>query len=130
MSPINDERVVDGLTVLLDDVLKHLPRLSADMQILLKTSWRTRSDSSVGNDIFFGPNNALPKGIGSGMPEHGRLPAALHELLERERTESTDKRRMPRHALIRSDLPRPQDRSQRRWADQNGQFLRRAGTVQ
>jgi hypothetical protein len=123
----HDERVIDGLTVLLDDVLRHLPRLSADMQILLKASWRTRTESSVGNDIFFGPNNAAQKGIGSGRPEHGRLPGALYELLQRERT---DERRMPRHALIRTDLARPQDKAQRRWADQNSQFLRRAGTVQ
>jgi hypothetical protein len=123
----HDERVVDGLTVLLDEILKHLPRLSADMQTLLKTTWHTRSDSLVANEIFFGPNNALEKGLGSGRPQHGRLPAALNDLLHRERT---DERRMPRSALIRTDLPRPQDRSQRRWSDQNSQFLRRAGTVQ
>jgi hypothetical protein len=122
----HDERVIAGLTVLLDDVLRHLPQLSADMQDLLKSPWHTVSDPTA-QILFFGPAGTINEGIGSGKPEHGRLPAALQDLIKRERGE---RRRKPRHALIRTDLPRPHDSSRRRWADHNSRFLRRAGGVE
>jgi len=123
----HDERMIAGLIVLMDDVLRHMCQLSADMQLLLKSPWHSDHNGRVAVEIFCGPAGAMQEGIGSGRPEHGRLPAALSDLLRRERG---DKRRKPRIALIRNDLPRPQDTSHRRWGDHNARFLRQAGRVE
>jgi len=122
----HDERVIAGLTVLLRDTLDQLPELSTDMQKLLKSSWHSKCAGRLADELFRGPMGNEQEGVGSGFPEHGRLPEVLQNLLEREQTGDS---RRPREALVRSSEPRRHDETQRRWADKNSQFLRSAGRV-
>jgi len=122
----HDERVIAGLAVLFQEALSLLPELSADMQKLLKSPWHSKCTGRVADMLFRGPLSNEAEGIGSGHPEHGRLPEVLHNLLEREK--SGDSRR-PREALVRESGPRRQDEVQRRWADRSGRF-RSAGQLE
>ena len=79
-----DEQVIADLQPLLKDVLQHLPQFSTDMQQLLKSHWFDNCAGRVANDLFKGPNGKLDEGIGSGLADHGRLPARLDAMLERE----------------------------------------------
>src|ERR1700691_3289585 len=78
------ERVIDGLTLLFRETLAHLPELSIDMQKLLKSPWHSKWSSRLAEELFRGPGGNDLEGIGSGMPEHGRLPAVITNMLERE----------------------------------------------
>jgi hypothetical protein len=121
----NDEKLVGGFEVLFREALKMLPWLSVDMQKLLKSSWMKKFPSKVAESLFFGGTEEN-KGIGSGCPEHGRLPAVLSALLEREELGDT---RPPREEL--SDEPHRHDVEGRvRWAEQNSGYLRTAGKVE
>lgn len=133
----HDERVVAGLSVLLRETLSRLPALSSDMQFLLKSPWFDKCNGRLASELFRGPMGNEPEGIGSGYPEHGRLPEVLESLLERE--ETGDYRR-PREALHRhaqagdsvdsyAGPQRSDDDTLRRWTDKNSQYMRSAGRV-
>jgi hypothetical protein len=124
----HDERVIAGLALLLRDTLSYLPTLSADMQKLLKSPWHDNYTSRTASELFRGTQSHDQEGIGSGHPEHGRLPEVLYELLEREQI--GDQSRRPREALQRQSEPQRHDQVQRRWADKNSRFLRSAGRVE
>ena len=122
----HDEMAIDGLTVTLRDAMNVLPDISADMQYLLKSSWMSHYPNQAAQTVFAGENDES-EGIGSGMPEHGRLPAALAALFEREQIGDG---RHPRAALLRDGEPRRHDmESRQRWVEQNSHFLRTAGRV-
>jgi hypothetical protein len=79
-------------------------------------------------ETIFNGNGESSHGIGSGQIEHGRLPAALNDLLEREQMGET---RHPREDLLQQGEPRRHDVEARaRWVKQNGRFLRSAGRVE
>ena len=126
----HDEQVIDGIAVLFAEALTILPVLSTDMQKLLKSEWFDKCNGRLASELFRGPLGDVDKGIGSGYPEQGRLPAILAELLERERTGDP---RAPRKELHRhgdkagtmdegGDLaPRRSDLGMRsRWSDKVG----------
>jgi hypothetical protein len=135
---LHDERVMAGLKVLLTETLGLLPVLSADMQKLMKSEWFDKCNGRIASELFRGPMGDLPKGIGSGYAEQGRLPAALVHLIERERVGDG---RQPRKELHRHDdraggghhsdqhtKPHRQNFDiKRRWADKNS---RSAGHVE
>ena len=125
----HDERTFDGLALLFRESLDLLPVISADMQKLLKSEWYDKCNGRVASELFRGPMGDLPKGIGSGYPEQGRLPGVLAELLERERIGDN---RVPRKDLHRHEEPvettaehddivpeRGTIDVRRRWADKN-----------
>ncbi len=134
----HDERVIAGLSVLFQDVLNRMPNLSTDMQKLLKSPWFDKCNGRLASELFRGPMGYEPEGIGSGYPEHGRLPEVLQNLLEREQIGDV---RRPREDLHRhgsaADHPEngttePQrhiEDQRKRWADKNSGFLRSAGRV-
>ncbi len=106
------------------------------MQKLLKSPWFDNCNGRLASELFRGPMNNEPEGIGSGHVEHGRLPASLEKLFERERGGDS---RQPRKALHRhsetrrdNDNPGPKRHTKdakRRWADRNSSSLRSAGQV-
>jgi hypothetical protein len=121
----HDERVIAGLKILLRETLKMLPELSADMQKLLKSPWFDKCNGRLADEMFRGPMGTEAEGIGSGYPEHGRLPESLTNLFE---DESTVDSRFPREALR---TPRRDGTAQeRRRAGARGQYLRSAGRVE
>jgi hypothetical protein len=133
----HDERVIDGLAILMRETLDLLPMLSADMQKLMKSEWYDKCNGRIASELFRGPMGDLPRGIGSGHAEQGRLPAFLLALLERERIGDTRQPRqeLPRHAdgeVAFTEDPGPERRTvdvKRRWADKNSSHLRSAGRV-
>ena len=127
----HDERVIDGLEILMAEMLAMLPTLSRDMQLLLKSEWFDNCSGRSAGELFRGPLGDLDRGIGSGYPEQGRLPAVIAELLERERL---GEMREPRKDLHRhgggegrasgsgsgDHGPQRDDQElRRRWADKN-----------
>jgi len=109
----NDERLVDGLAVTFRETLAALPRLSADMQKLLKSPWQSKFPSKPAQRIFLGDGDQA-HGIGSGYVEHGRLPEALFTMLEREKIGDT---RHPRAELLQQGEPRRHDiGARKRWS--------------
>jgi hypothetical protein len=121
------EPVIADLQPIFRDVLHRLPTLSTDMQLLLKSPWYDKCASKMAGELFRGPEERLAEGIGSGMPEHGRLPEILRELLEREGTGSTratieDRPPWSYQTLKREELARL-------WGRRNSSFLRSAGRV-
>lgn len=132
----HDERVIDGLSLLFAETLGLLPTLSADMQKLLKSEWYDKCNGRIASELFRGPMGDLPKGIGSGYAEQGRLPSVLAGLLERERVGDV---RVPRKELHRHKAGETDDAGddlqperadidvKRRWADKNS---RSAGAVE
>ncbi len=124
---LHDERTISGFIVLFHETLKTLPWLSEDMQKLLKSPWMRKFPNTIAETLFRGDEDES-HGIGSGHPEHGRLPEALAKLLERE--EMGDER-PPREDLLRHGEPRRHDPEGRtRWMQQNCRFLRGAGRVE
>ena len=123
----HDERTISSLVVIFNETLKNLIWLSSDMQKLLKSPWMSNFPNKTAENLFFGVEDES-EGIGSGRVEHGRLPASLADLLEREETGET---RRPREEWLRQGEPRRHDPEARtRWAEQNSQFLRSAGRVE
>ncbi len=119
--PAKDEEIIRGLTPLFVATINALPGLSEDMQKLLKSPWMTHFPSKVAEILFAGNGNEY-EGIGSGYAEHGRLPAALTALLEREKEGDTRPRRETqpeRHDMERHDL----------WVQQTTSSIRTAGRV-
>jgi len=128
----HDERVIAGLTVLLQETLAYLPELSADMQKLLKSPWFDKCNGRLASELFRGSMGNLPEGIGSGYPEQGRLPETLQNLLSRERMGDSRKPRQALHRHTEQDGTEPQrtaSNDKRRWADRNSSSLRSAGRV-
>jgi hypothetical protein len=123
----HDERVIAGLAVLMQETLDLLPELSTDMQKLLKSPWHSKCAGRLADELFRGPMGNENEGIGSGHPGHGRLPAILENLLERERSGDS---RKPRDGLHRESEPRRHDETKRRWADKNSQYMRSAGRIE
>ena len=123
----HDEMVISGLAVLLSETLCLLPELSTDMQKLLKSPWHDHCNGRLANELFRG-RQSESEGIGTGHPEHGRLPEALSNLLERE---NIGESRMPRKDLLQHGEPRRQDdEGRRRWAENNSRSLRSAGRIE
>jgi hypothetical protein len=123
----HDEQVITGIALLFGETLDLLPRLSTDMQKLLKSPWQSKFPNKIAETLFFGVDDQS-QGLGSGHPEHGRLPEALMAMLEREQVGDS---RRPREALLRQGEPRRNDaESRERWAQQNKGFLRTAGRVE
>jgi hypothetical protein len=123
----HDERTISSLTVIFNEALKNLTWLSSDMQKLLKSPWMSNFPNKAAENLFFGMEDES-QGIGSGRVEHGRLPASLADLIEREEAGET---RRPREEWLRQGEPRRHDVEARaRWAEQNGKFLRSAGRVE
>ncbi len=122
-----DEQVISGFDVLFREALRALPWLSADMQKLLKSPWMKNFPSKIAETMFFGDNDEA-KGIGSGLPEHGRLPAVLAGLLEREQMGEA---RPSRQELVTGTEPRRHDvEGSLRWSQQNSGYLRTAGKIE
>jgi hypothetical protein len=123
----SDEQIIKGFEALFHKALKALPWLSDDMQKLLKSPWMKGFPGKVAESLFLG-NGEEGEGIGSGCPEHGRLPAVLFALLDREKMGET---RPPREELPISGEPRRHDvKASVRWVEQNAGYLRTAGKVQ
>jgi hypothetical protein len=123
----HDEQIIDGFAVLFRETLRTLPQLSEDIQKLLKSPWQGKFTTKIAQTLFAGAGDES-QGIGSGHPEHGRLPEALFNMLERE--EIGDIRR-PREALLRTGEPRRHDTEGRdRWSKENAKFLRTAGRIE
>ncbi len=111
----HNERVIAGLRVLMQETLERLPDLSTDMQKLLKSPWFDKCNGRLANELFRGPMGNEEEGIGSGQPEHGRLPEALTDLLEEEEmgdirssrevvVPQRDGMQLPHRATIRSRM--------------------------
>jgi hypothetical protein len=124
----HDERVMAGLNVLLREALDLLPELSADMQLLLKSPWYNNCNGRLAEELFRGPLGHEPEGIGSGYPEHGRLPQVLDQLLEREKAGNGRQQREALHP--HAQIPRRDAEAHRRWVEQNSQLYRSAGRVE
>jgi hypothetical protein len=84
-----DNVAVERLCPHVKDALAFLPFLSADMQFLLKSPWAENCTGRTATKLFRGEGGRLDEGIGSGSPEHGRLPLVLTKLLEREEVGET-----------------------------------------
>lgn len=122
-----DAQVIEGLDAVFREALRTLPWVSLDMQKLLKSPWMTNFPSKIAESIFFG-NGEENKGIGSGLGEHGRLPAVLSDLVEREEVGDT---RPSREESILDGEPRRHDvEASERWAQQNAGYLRTAGKIE
>lgn len=121
----SDEQISRSFATLFRETLKILPWVSADMQKLLKSPWMKGFSGKVAETLFFGDGEE-DKGIGSGLPEHGRLPAVLARLVEREEVGAF---RPKRDVLSRGELRRHDMDPTLRWVEQNSKFLRSAGRV-
>jgi len=119
------ERVIDGLAMLFNEALQHLPQLSRDMQRLLKSPWQSKFPSRLAENLFRGSMGNDDEGLGSGLPEHGRLPKILLTILERE--EKGDTRTLRQEIMGKHSL---QDDLVRRWTDVNSRWLRSAGRIE
>lgn len=121
------ERVIDGLALLFRETLEHLPELSLDMQKLLKSPWHSKFPDRLAENLFRGPLGDEREGVGSGLPEHGRLPEVLHNLLMREQDGDS---RMPRQDLASNRPHREDNRVSQQWTDRNSRMLRSAGRIE
>ncbi len=122
-----DEDIIASLEPHFQSVLHRLPSLSEDMQLLLKSPWFENCTGRLATELFRGPDGREAEGIGSGQPVHGRLPAVIDLLLEREamgdsRAPREEKPPKSTQKLQREELAR-------RWGRRNGSFLRTAGRV-
>lgn len=122
-----EEHVIGGIQPIFLDVLRRLPTWSGDMQILLKSPWYDLCVGQTATELFRGPEDRLAEGIGSGMPEHGRLPETLTNLMEREQMGDTRAPVEDRPPASYQTLRR--DELARQWARRNSTFLRTAGRV-
>lgn len=135
----HDEQIIAGLFVLAQQALDVLPVISYDMQKLMKSPWHDRWTSRIAMEMFRGPKADGSEGIGTGYPEHGRLPEVLSDLLERETVGSG---REPREALHRhgADLynqdyggvaaPERHMEGLRRWNDRSRRASSTAGGME
>jgi hypothetical protein len=122
---LHAERVVDGFGVLYREALDLMPQISIDMQRLLKSPWHSKFPNRIADNLFRGVMGDERHGIGSGYPEHGRLPSVLFFLMHREKNGGE---RLPRHEAFDHEPSRNDDIT-RRWADRNTRALRTAGSM-
>lgn len=122
---MSDELLIAGLGDVFRDALKLLPGVSIDMQKLLKSSWMKGFPDKVAESLFWG-NGEEDKGIGSGLPENGRLPKVLAAILEKE---AMGEMRPPRDLPALGDPQRHDVDVSTRWGKQNKGYLRTAGRV-
>ena len=122
-----DEQVIGGLDAVFREAIRTLPWVSLDMQKLLKSPWMTNFPSKIAESVFFG-NGEEDKGIGSGLAEHGRLPAVLSDLVERE--EVGEARPSREESLLEGEPQRHDVEASERWAQQNAGYLRTAGKIE
>jgi len=122
-----EERLLESVLPVFREILRRLPEWSADMQRLLQSPWSRDCNGKLAHILFCGESDRLAEGIGSGMPENGRLPETLAALVDREMAGGT---RAPR-----LEKPRMAEKSMRRaelaklWVKHNGAFLRTAGRM-
>jgi hypothetical protein len=109
----HDEQIIQGLVLVFDEVIHALPILSGDMQKLLKSPWMGKYASAQAQTLFHG-DDTEEHGLGSGHPEHGRMPAALVSMLEREQLAD---HRHPRKALLHHGEPRRHNNGHRQDGD-------------
>lgn len=122
-----EAELIAKLQPIFRDVLARLPQWSLDMQKLLKSPWMNQCAGKLATILFRGPDNREKEGIGSGMVEHGRLPAQIEEMLDRE---AAGGERAPRVEKPRFSDPRMRrEEVARLWAKQNSAFLRSAGRM-
>ena len=121
------ERVIENLHPLFHEILRRLPSWSSDMQRFLKSPWFDNCAGKIANELFRGPDGREAEGIGSGQVIHGRLPAQIELLLEREQMGDN---RAPREALPQK-IAKQMGRTElaKRWSQQNSSFLRSAGRM-
>jgi hypothetical protein len=122
-----ESHVIAALQPVFNNVLRRMPAWSGDMQILLKSPWYDNCAGKAASDLFRGPDDRLAEGIGSGMPEHGRLPEILRHLLEREQMGDT-RSPIEEHPPSTYRILR-RDELARSWSRRNSDFLRTAGRV-
>ena len=123
----HDERTIAGLSVIFQEVLEQLPAYSTDMQKLMKSRWDNHCNGRIASELFRGRENEN-EGIGTGSPEHGRLPAVLLALIDREQAGDS---RKPREELLQQGEPRRQnDESRRNWSERNSSYMRSAGRME
>jgi alpha-ketoglutarate-dependent taurine dioxygenase len=123
----HEEQLIAELQILYRDILARLPDWSEDMQKLLKSPWFDQCAGKLAQILFRGPMGSENEGIGSGFAEHGRLPAVIDGLLDREASGiiRAPREEKPRHAeklMRREELARL-------WAKRNSAYLRTAGRV-
>ena len=119
------ERMIDGLTLVFKETVQLLPLLSRDMQKMLRSPWDSKFPTRLAENLFRGSLSSDREGIGSGLPENGRLPEVLANLLKREETGAARVLRqdiLGKHAL--------QDDLARRWTVLQGSHLRHAGRIE
>lgn len=122
-----DEDIVAALEPHFQSVLSRLPTWSEDMQLLLKSPWFENCTGRLATELFKGPQGREAEGIGSGQAVHGRLPAVIDLLLEREAMGDI---RAPREEQPPKSTPKLQrEELARRWGRRNSSFLRTAGRV-
>ncbi|MGE4351901.1 MAG: hypothetical protein AB7E52_06910 [Bdellovibrionales bacterium] len=108
-------------------VMERLPQWSNDMQRLLRSPWMNQCEGKLATILFRGQDGRLKEGIGSGMVEHGRLPAQIAEMLDREAAGGD---RAPRVEKPRfADARMRREEVARLWAKHNSAFLRTAGRM-
>ena len=117
--------VIADLQPLMREVLRRMPAWSNDMQLLLKSPWKDNYNGKVAHFLFGGPPRREAEGIGTGMPENGRLPEVLQVLLEQE---ALGEQRSTHEAATGDDGQR-RSKISRSWGQQNGSFMRSAGRV-
>ncbi|MCL2469276.1 MAG: hypothetical protein FWF24_03485 [Alphaproteobacteria bacterium] len=123
-----EEGLIAQIQLAMVDVLAKLPIWSADMQLLLKSPWMQNCAGKVATILFRGPERREEEGIGSGMVEHGRLPAKLAAMVDLESAGGERAARVKKPAAAQGDVMRREDLA-RLWAKQNGAFLRTAGRM-
>ena len=122
---------LSGLADLFAQTLDLLPALSVDMQKLLKSSWVENCNGKQADELFRGPTGDGLEGIGSGYPEHRRLPLALKNLLEREQLgDVRASRQIQPQAPSSLHSQQRADETKRRWAANNSQHIRTAGRIE
>jgi hypothetical protein len=117
--------VITNLQPVLREILRRMPAWSGDMQYLLKSPWKDNHNGKAARILFAGPARREAEGIGTGMPENGRLPEVLHTMLERETLGET----RDTHEAKYGDVMAKRNKVARSWSQQNASFLRSAGRV-
>lgn len=118
-----DDEIAASFFGIFSEALKVLPWVSTDMQKLLKSPWMKGFPGKVAESLFWG-NGDERKGIGSGLPEHGRLPGWLADLIDREEVGDVRPTRETTAEPSRNDKE-----GSDRWHEQNAGYLRTAGRV-
>jgi hypothetical protein len=128
----HDEQIVPGLAALFQEVLQNLPSWSTDMQKLMKSRWDNHCNGRIASELFRG-RESEKEGIGTGMPEHGRLPEVLFNLLDREQAGDGRPARQELEqngeSHLANDEPQRHSDEPRRRAERHGSLLRSAGRV-